>query len=146
MRFKAKRDMAFAAMMIVSISVIALACLVPSYFAIYYEPEPEWLAVIILVGLFILCTGFMIWIWMDIEYVLLEDYLYVRGGPFRSKIPYDQITRMFESNNMLIGYRVLSSKDALEIQYKTGLMGSIIISPENKQEFMEELRKRCKLL
>jgi hypothetical protein len=32
--------------------------------------------------------------------------------------------------------------DAIEIHYKTGLLGSVKISPEEKEVFIEELKKR----
>ena len=126
--------------------IIAVAGLWPAVYEVFFASKTDWVAVWIMCGLFIVFSGFMVWIWLDIEYKFYDDYLFVRGGLFRSRIPYSQITRIQETNNVLIGYRILSSKDALEIYYKTGLLGSVIISPENKDQFIEELRRRCPLL
>lgn len=142
MTFKAKRDATFFTLITFAIIVLAASTLIPIIYTIFYESTTEWIAVAILLVSFIVASGFIIWISLDIEYVFHEEYLLVRGGPFRSKIPYKDITRFFESNNILVGYRILSSKDALEIQYKTGIFGSVIISPENKHQFIEELQKR----
>lgn len=50
------------------------------------------------------------------------------------------------NTNIWVGYRVLSSRDAIELHYKTGLLGSVKISPEQKELFIEELQKRNKLI
>jgi hypothetical protein len=89
-----------------------------------------------------LTTAFLIWIWADIRYEMREDYLFVKGGPFRSRIAYNDITRITLSKNIWFGYRLLASMDAIEIHYKTGLLGSVKISPEEKEVFIEELKKR----
>lgn len=109
----------------------------------FFAPLTDWGGVVIAVLLFVASSTLIIWSWRDIEYVCTEDHLLVRGGPFRSRIPYSEITRIFETGNIFSGYRILSSRDALEIQYKTGWLGSVTISPENKETFIEEMHKRC---
>ncbi|MBS4207876.1 PH domain-containing protein [Bacillus sp. FJAT-50079] len=146
MTFNTKRDRFFTVSIMISLLVIAVATLWPVVYEVGYAAQTDWIAVWIMIGLFILSVGFILWAWFDIEYTFHNDYLFVRGGPFRSKIPYKQITRVIETNGIFVGYRILSSKDALEIQYKTGLLGSVIISPEHKEQFVEELRKRSPLL
>ncbi|MDI2587375.1 PH domain-containing protein [Psychrobacillus sp. NEAU-3TGS] len=101
------------------------------------------LAVIITTVLFFLCAGFIVWISIDIEYTFTENYLFVRGGPFRSKIPYEDITKVNPTANILVGYRVLSSKDALEIHYKKALLGSVIISPKRQEAFLQVLVEKA---
>ena len=146
MTFKAKRDRFFTKLILIAVLLMAVATLWPAVYELFYSLQTDWVAVWIMCGLFIIFSGFIIWIWLDIEYILYDEYLFVRGGLFRSRIPYGQITSIQETKNVFFGYRILSSKDALEIYYKTGLLGSVIISPENKDQFIEELRKRCPLL
>ncbi|MBY7141904.1 PH domain-containing protein [Virgibacillus sp. NKC19-3] len=46
----------------------------------------------------------------------------------------------------IVGYRLLSSRKAVEISYKKAFLGSIIISPQNRDLFIKELKKRCEHL
>lgn len=143
MKFNAKRDRFFSIIMVLTLFIIAVASLWSVVYDVFYVAKTEWAAVWIMIALFFVASGFIIWIWLDIEYVFHDDFLFVRGGPFRSRIPYSQITRINETNQVFAGYRILSSRDALEIHYRTGILGSIIISPERKKEFINELKKRC---
>ena len=100
-------------------------------------------AVIIISILFVMCVGFILWITFDIEYSFKDDYLFIKGGPFRSKIPYEDITKVNKTSQILAGYRILSSKDALEIHYKKATLGSIIISPSEQQKFLRVLSEKA---
>ncbi|MCM3110366.1 PH domain-containing protein [Lederbergia lenta] len=91
--------------------------------------ETDWIFVWLMIALFIICGGCLFTIWLDIEYKLYKECLFILGGPIRSKIPYASITSIHETGNIFVGYRILSSRDVLEIHYKTGLLGSVIISP-----------------
>lgn len=146
MTFNVKRDRFYTKIILITLLIVAAATLWPVVYEVFYSPVIDWIAVSIMCVLFIATSGFILWTWLDIEYSFREDYLFVRGGPFRSRIPYNKITRLNETSNVLVGYRILSSRDALEVYYISGLLGSIIISPQDKEMFMEELRKRCPLI
>jgi len=94
-------------------------------------------------AIFIISVGFILWIAISIKYVFYEDYLLVKGGPFRSKIPYQTITKTSPTNDIFTGYRILSSKDGLQLFYKSAMLGSVKISPKNRRDFITELKKRC---
>ncbi|SDO22126.1 PH domain-containing protein [Psychrobacillus sp. OK028] len=143
MEFRSKIDRTFIIMMSVAIVIIALATLWPVAYELFYTNSPEYLAIWIMIALFLVCTVFLLWVSLDIHYIIFDDYLYVKGGPFRSKIKYKDMTRVNKSSNILVGYRILSSKDALEIYYKHSLMGSIIISPDNQEQFLELLLQKA---
>lgn len=143
MTFKAKRDSFFTNVFICCLVLVAAATLWPVVYELFFAKETDWTGILIMGLLFIVTVGFLLWIWIDIEYTFHPGYLLVRGGPIRSRIPYEQITKVRETQNIFIGYRILSSSDAVEIFYKSGLWGSVIISPENKLDFMDELRRRC---
>lgn len=142
MTFKSKRDRSFINLIIIAVIIIAIATLWPVVFELYFTESPDLVAVWIMVILFVVMTGFILWISFDIEYTFKEDYLLVRGGLFRSKIPYEDITKANPTSQILVGYRILSSKDALEIHYKKAFMGSVIISPENQKEFLKVLKEK----
>lgn len=101
---------------------------------------------LILPLIFIICEGFIIWFFLSLKYVLYPDYLHVRGGPFSSKIKYSDITKIQETNNIIAGYRMLTAKDGIQIYYRTASIGSVKISPKDKNLFIQELEKRSKHL
>jgi len=73
-------------------------------------------------------------------YVLDDKQLKVRSGLCcNKKIPYEKITDVSETRDPWSSPAL--SLDRIEIQYSTGL-GVVLISPENKQEFLRELEKR----
>lgn len=141
--FKSKRDKTFLRMIMVAIVIVALVTLVPAIYELFFSAERDMLAVIITTILFLLCAGFIAWVSFDIEYTFTENHLFVRGGPIRSKITYSDITKVNPTTNILVGYRVLSSKDALEIHYKKALLGSVIISPEKQEVFLQVLVEKA---
>ncbi|WP_244499293.1 PH domain-containing protein [Terribacillus halophilus] len=98
---------------------------------------------LLLLSVFVIGVSIISWSAFQINYEFYPDYLLVKGGPFVSRIPYDKITSVTLSNNIFSGYRVLSSRDAIEIFYKHALWGSVTIAPDYKKEFLHELTKRC---
>lgn len=144
MTFKVKRDRFFMSIIYFIILLILFVTFVPVLVIGYMEDKIEFLPLLILFLIDLITVVFILWIIYDMKYIFYDDYLFVKGGPFRSKIPYSKITGFHETKNIWIGYRLCSSKDALEIFYTTGIMGSVIISPENKERFIEELEKRMK--
>ena len=97
----------------------------------------------ILSATLIISVGLLLWCCFSINYMIRPDYLLVSSGPFRSRIPYEDITQISYTNDILTGYRILSSKDALEISYKKAFLGSVKVSPEDKDLFISELVSRC---
>jgi len=138
MKFKVKRDTSFTLLMIIILIIVNSIIFIPTFF-VDDHTSWDWVALVLIA---FLTTAFLIWIWADIRYEMREDYLFVKGGPFRSRIAYNDITRITMSKNIWFGYRLLASMDAIEIHYKTGLLGSVKISPKEKEVFIEELKKR----
>ncbi|HLQ72554.1 MAG TPA: PH domain-containing protein [Bacillota bacterium] len=139
MVFRSKTDSSF----IIFISVAILIIAVVTIFPIFLEGGDELPVIITLLSVFFLCTAGILWASFAIQYVFYEDYLYVKGGPFRSKIAYENITKVGPSSNFLVGYRILSSTEGIELFYKTALLGSVKISPKEQEKFIAELEKRC---
>ncbi|HLQ70876.1 MAG TPA: PH domain-containing protein [Bacillota bacterium] len=138
MLFRSKRDRSFIILVAVGVGVIAVVTLIP----MFLEGD-DLIITLTLLGIFLLSSSFILWASFAIKYVFYDDYLYVKGGPFRSKIPYDKITKVRSTSNMMVGYRILSSADAIEIYYQTALLGSVKISPKEKKAFIMQLKKRC---
>ncbi|GAB0167688.1 PH domain-containing protein [Lysinibacillus sp. CTST325] len=99
--------------------------------------------VIIMSTVFIISIVFFWWYANSIKFVFCENFLLVKGGPFKSKIPYQSITKVTPTTDKYTGYLISSSENGLEIFYKTAAHGSIKILPKDKMKFIIELKKRC---
>lgn len=139
MVFRAKIDSFFISIMSITILVMSSALLIP----IFLDKKISMLDTIIVFSLFIITVGFIIWSAFSIKYIFYDDYLFVKGGPFRSRILYQEITKVSPTKDIYTGFRLLSSKSGIEIFYKSGTFGSVKISPKENELFLSELKKRC---
>lgn len=137
MKYRTKRDKFFIVLWLVVIIFVNIVLLSP----IILDPSLDDKELIPLLIVDVLISAFILSL-AAISYELKEDFLLVKAGMIRSKIKYKDITNITFQPNIWVGYRLIFSRDAIEIHYKTGLLGSIVISPENKMQFVEELNKR----
>ena len=93
-------------------------------------------------ALFGLTAGFLLWISFTIRYIFEDEYLLIKSGPIKKRTPYESVTRITPTSEILSGFRILSSKDSYEIFYSSAL-GSIKISPKDAEQFIDELKNRC---
>lgn len=145
MVFRSKVDAFFGNFMLIVVLIIALASFFP-FFIEEVRNEPAEViipAVIILTSIFLIVTSFLLWTLFSVKYIFYQDYLLIKGGPFKSRILYENISKVSPTTAIFTGHRILSSKDAIEIFNKTTFMGSIKISPSNRKEFINELKKQC---
>ncbi|WP_413366949.1 PH domain-containing protein [Lysinibacillus sp. 3P01SB] len=110
-------------------------------FPVYKEALPSLITSSL--AIFIISITFIVWYGTSIKYIFCEDYLLIKGGPFKSKIPYQNITKVSTTTDRFTGYRISPSDKGLELSLKSSFLGSIKILPMDKTEFITELRKRC---
>lgn len=139
MVFRSKIDSFFVKLIVIVILILGLATFLP----LFAESGNELSVVLTLTSVFLIMTTIILWCSFLIKYVFHQDYLFVKGGPFRSRISYENITKVSPTSSIFMGYRLLSSRDAIEIFYRTSLMGSVKISPKDQKAFIAELKKRC---
>ncbi|WP_329762748.1 PH domain-containing protein [Bacillus nitratireducens] len=142
MTFHSKIDKFFLFIIFFAIFTIGAPTLLP----LFFDDEATTTDLYILLSIFFVSSGFLLWSSFSITYTFYENHLFVKGGPFRSKIPYSHITKISKTDNILIGYRILSSKDCYEIFYTSGALGSVKISPKDPEKFISELQKKCPAL
>lgn len=99
--------------------------------------------VIILSAIFVISAGLIFWYATSIKYVFNEDYLLIKGGPFKSKIPYENIIEVAPTSERFTGYRILDSDKGFEILLTSGPLRNVKVLPKDKINFIIELRKRC---
>lgn len=142
MTFHSKIDKFFLFIIFFAIFTIGASTLLP----LFFDDEATTTDLYILLSIFFVSSGFLLWSSFSITYTFYENHLFVKGGPFRSKIPYVHITKISKTDNILIGYRILSSKDCYETFYTSGAWGSVKISPKDPEKFISELQKKCPAL
>lgn len=82
-----------------------------------------------------------LWILRSTFYVLDDQRLAVRCGPFRWSIPLARIRSVKRSRSMLSGPAL--SLDRVQIHYgRFRLFGVVLISPEHRDRFLADLENR----
>ncbi len=89
---------------------------------------------------------FLLWIYFGTWYELRDDHLYCRSGPFSERISYEAIRSVRLSQNVLSSLALSLRRIEIKQHGKGYLMGTTFISPVNRQEFLQELARRCKNL
>lgn len=139
MTFKSKIDLPYSIMIGFSLFIIWGVCLVPLFFG---EPAPP-AALIIIITSVIVTTALLLLMVFDTKYIFYNDYLHVKSWFFGSKIPYRDIYKVNPTSNFLSGYRIMTSKDGVEIHSRSIGLGSVKISPKDKEIFLKMLKKRA---
>ncbi|MFB1049407.1 PH domain-containing protein [Paraliobacillus sp. JSM ZJ581] len=140
MTFRSKVDRFYANFILIVGLIIGVATFLPLFFE---EIRNEFVVFLILTTIYLIIMGLILWTVFSIKYVFSQDYLLVKGGPFRSRILYENIKKVLPTTSIFIGYRIMSARDGIEIFYENATLGSVKISPKNKEEFIAELKQRC---
>lgn len=87
-------------------------------------------------------AGLLLWVWFGTWYEFREHDLLLRCGPFFERIPYERITQATPTTGMLSSM-ALSSR-MIELRHGANYVtGTTLISPEDQEGFLAELRGRC---
>ncbi len=87
--------------------------------------------------------GFLAWVCFGTYYELRDDHLLCRSGPFRERIPYANIRSLRLTQNLLSSMALSRQRIDIRQHGKGYILGTTLISPEEREWFLEELRKRC---
>jgi len=98
---------------------------------------------LLIVVLFLVAGGFVWWYGTSLQCIFYKEYLLIKGGPFKRRVPYHTITKVAPTIDKFTGYRITPSDIGLELCVESTSFGSIKILPDNKTGFIEELKKRC---
>ncbi|WP_251514386.1 PH domain-containing protein [Oceanobacillus luteolus] len=82
----------------------------------------------------------LFWMWFGTGYVIQQETLIVKFGPFKKKINIEGIKRISKEKNVWAAPALAA--DRLRIHY--GLYEEISISPKNKEEFVKLLLEKNK--
>lgn len=116
----------------------ALFAIGSGMYGLMEKPADLFIIFIVIFGA-IIVPLFMLWMWFTTYYILNEENLIIKYGPFKSTIPLQSINRVKKTNNPLSS-PALSLK-RVEILYDK--YNSVFISPVDRDEFIALLCKRC---
>lgn len=135
MRVKSAIDLWFSVIFWITVAIVGAS--------LFFVPKGERM-IGFAVGIPML--GFLFWIYFGTYYEFREEYLYCRSGPFFEKIPYDRIKSVKLSRNLLSSMALSSKRIEIRQHDRGYITGTTYISPVNREEFLEELRSRCRNL
>ncbi len=85
----------------------------------------------------------MIWILVGSYYELREELIYIRIGPFFWRIKYENIKSLKLVKNWLSSMALSVHRIEIREHNKSYVRGTTMISPVNREEFLEEFKRRC---
>ena len=135
MRFESAKSPRMTALMYV-LALIAVAVAV--LYCLYFETVLRF----VIAALCLVVVGMVIWVRMSTWYELRAASLYLHAGPFTDRIPYGDIQTVDKTR----GWNFIMALDTNRLQINAGInpeKGKIVLSPENEDEFLEELKKHC---
>jgi uncharacterized protein (DUF1810 family) len=94
------------------------------------------------IGAILAASAFLLWILLGTYYVLCEDCLYCKSGPFSEVILFDDIRYLSLSDNFQASM-ALSSRRIVIRQYDEEYT---MISPRCRERFLRNLKSRCRYL
>ncbi len=85
-------------------------------------------------------TGLLfLWIWLDTNYCIKDELLIAKSGPVTWRIPIKEITTVRLHQKTIGGlWKLTLSWNCIEIEYNRN--GSISISPDKEDDFIEQLK------
>lgn len=85
----------------------------------------------------LLATAFVVWVFRATYYVITDDELIVRAGPFQRTVRLESIRRFRATHNPLSSPAL--SLDRMEVTYGSKRM---LVSPQDKREFVKAVKRR----
>lgn len=80
-------------------------------------------------------VGLLIWLWFGTNYRVENEYIEIKHGPFREKLPIQDINHISKKKSVLTTPALAIDRVLL----KYGTYGEIMVSPKNEKEFIDLL-------
>ena len=93
----------------------------------------------VLAGVVLVTLVLPIWLLLDTNYTVTGEELRIRSGPFRWRIALSEVREVSPSRSWLSSPAL--SLDRIRVLY--GTARSVLVSPREKQRFVDCLRERC---
>ena len=136
MRFNTKKDYSF---LIIFLFVFVLYSIIS---CISITTENDYAVLIPLSIVLLLLAILFIGLIKTTYFILVEDKLICRSLVFRREIPYKNIRKVEKQNGIYAGIKFSTTWKGLIVSYNK--YDELLISPENEEKFIEELKRRTK--
>src|SRR5699024_12412751 len=101
MVFRSKVDAFFSNFMLIVVLIIGAG----SFWPLFLEGGTDLPVVLILTSIFLIVISLILLTAFSFQYVFYQDYLFVKGGLFRIRIPYENITKVLPTIAIFTSYR-----------------------------------------
>lgn len=134
MKFLPRRDLWLSIIVWVCVGALVAASLAP-----VFADDFGVIGGIVFGGIMLLIAVILVFMWTNVYYILHDEHLFIRNGPFKIIVPYTSITRVTPTRSVLAS--AATSTRRIEIMH--GKYDLIHVSPLNEDEFLQELKKHC---
>lgn len=117
----------------------AFCVLILALSALFWQSK----AAMIVFPLAALLLSLVLWVFLGTKYAFLEDCLLVRSGPYARRLPYANISSVKPSKDISSAPALSLDRLALTVSNGKYVTDVILISPKDKEAFLQELKKRC---
>ena len=140
MKFKTKHDWYFT-LVIVTMFVLLLAVII-AYGITFGTDTLFYVMICVYFAFLLLYFDFYFWCF----YVLEEDGIAITMGFLNFKIKYNSIKNIEEVRNLKFSFATSHDRVLLSYGDEKKKWTKVFVSPKNKQEFINEIKQRCKSL
>lgn len=137
MTFKSKVD-AWLVVLLTAALLLAPVMVLTHWGSPRHPPMSDGVFVIVALVSVVPPTALVTWMFRTTDYTLTDTDLLVRSGPVNIKVPLASVRKIAATHSILSAPAL--SLDRLEITY--GKYNSVVISPDDKQAFVNEMIRR----
>ena len=135
MRYEAKIDTWIKLLLYSTIALMV--------FPMFFMPSDELLVFTLISLPFVI---FVLWMLFGSYLEFREEELYIKLGPIYGRVKYDNIKSVSLSKSWVSSYAMTMKRVLIKIHNKTWIKGDIQVGPKEREEFIDELIRRCRNL
>jgi hypothetical protein len=88
-----------------------------------------------------LATALIIWVLLDTRYVIKNNFLLYRSGPFRGRIDITKIQKIKRHSGLYVPVSMKPALDTKGFIITINNIDDVFVSPKNSDAFLEEIQK-----
>ncbi len=88
-----------------------------------------------------LATAMIIWVLLDTRYVIKNNFLLYRSGPFRGRIDISKIQKIKRHSGMFVPVSMKPALDTKGFIITINNFDDVFVSPKNSDIFLKEIQK-----
>lgn len=135
MRYKAKIDFWIKISIYFTIAITVAPAL--------YMPFDE---VLIYILIILPMNIFFVWMLYGSYLEFRDEELYIKLGPIYGRVKYDNVKSISLIKSYHSSYAMTSKRVSIRVHNKTLIKGDLQVGPKNREEFFDELIRRCRNL